>query len=77
MRVAKWGNSLAVRLPAALVEELGVKEGDELSLTSKGEGVVEVARTAAGNDPIASLRKYRGLVPAGYKFKREDAYDEE
>jgi antitoxin MazE len=28
MHVAKWGNSLAVRLPAAVVEALQLKEGD-------------------------------------------------
>ena len=43
MRVAKWGNSLAVRLPKALVEALGLKAGDELSVVaaSKKEIVVE------------------------------------
>ena len=30
MRVAKWGNSLAVRLPASVVEALGLQEGDEI-----------------------------------------------
>ena len=30
MQVAKWGNSLAIRLPAALVEQLQLKEGDEI-----------------------------------------------
>jgi antitoxin MazE len=29
MQVSKWGNSLAVRLPAAVVEALGLKEGDQ------------------------------------------------
>ena len=29
-KVAKWGNSLAVRLPRKLVKELGIKEGDLL-----------------------------------------------
>ena len=28
MQVAKWGNSLAVRLPSAVVEALDLKEGD-------------------------------------------------
>lgn len=32
MQVAKWGNSLAVRLPATLVKELGLQAGDELKL---------------------------------------------
>ena len=30
MKVSKWGNSLAIRLPAEMVEKLGVKEGDEV-----------------------------------------------
>ena len=33
MQVAKWGNLLAVRLPAELVRELGLKEGDQIDLT--------------------------------------------
>jgi antitoxin component of MazEF toxin-antitoxin module len=32
MQVAKWGNSLAIRLPAAVVEVLGLKEGDEIEI---------------------------------------------
>lgn len=38
LQVAKWGNSLAVRLPAALVKEAGWKAGDEIeaSLTPSG-----------------------------------------
>lgn len=32
MRVPKWGNSLAVRLPKALVDKLELKEGDELNV---------------------------------------------
>ena len=32
MQVAKWGNSLAVRLPAAVVQALDLKEGEEVEL---------------------------------------------
>ena len=32
VRVAKWGNSLAVRLPKQLVEALFSKAGDELEI---------------------------------------------
>ena len=32
MLVAKWGNSLAVRLPAAVVEALKLKEGDDIEI---------------------------------------------
>jgi hypothetical protein len=30
MQVSKWGNSLAIRLPAAVVEALKLKEGDSI-----------------------------------------------
>lgn len=30
MQVSKWGNSLAVRLPASVVEVLDLKEGDDI-----------------------------------------------
>lgn len=32
MQVAKWGNSLAIRLPAAVVEALELAEGDEIEV---------------------------------------------
>jgi antitoxin MazE len=32
MGVVKWGNSLAIRLPASVVEALEVKEGDEVKV---------------------------------------------
>ena len=32
MQVSKWGNSLAVRLPAGLVQALDLKEGEEMLL---------------------------------------------
>jgi antitoxin MazE len=32
MQVAKWGDSLAIRLPAAVVEALKLKEGDDVEI---------------------------------------------
>src|ERR1700731_203082 len=32
MQVSKWGNSLAIRLPAAVVEALELKEGDDIEI---------------------------------------------
>jgi len=40
MKVSKWGDSLAVRLPEAMVEALGLKQGDDVSVvpvTANGE----------------------------------------
>ncbi len=37
MQVAKWGNSLAVRLPAAVVEALKLKEGNQIEIRIVGD----------------------------------------
>ena len=44
MQVAKWGNSLAVRLPAAVVEALALKEGDEIEIHVADARVFAVTR---------------------------------
>ena len=38
LQVAKWGNSLALRIPAEVVRSMGIKEGDNVlaSLTVDG-----------------------------------------
>ena len=43
MQVAKWGNSLAVRLPAAVVEVLALREGDEIEIVVAGNQRFEVS----------------------------------
>jgi antitoxin MazE len=73
MQVSKWGNSLAVRLPAALVEKMKLKEGDHVHLKPVGRNVLTIGRQAEIDALFESLRKYRGRVPAAYKFDREEA----
>jgi antitoxin MazE len=73
MKVAKWGNSLAVRLPADVVEALGIEEGDEIEFVP-GESGLAITRIP---DRIALLKayreKYRGTRPKDFKFDREEA----
>ena len=73
MQVAKWGNSLAVRLPAAVVEALRLKEGDEIEIHVAGERDFAVARKPSRQDFLNRLRAYRGRLPADFKFDREEA----
>jgi antitoxin MazE len=73
MRVAKWGNSLAVRLPAALVEELRLKEGDEIELVAGGKRKMEVSPDERRRQALERMRSLRFRLPAGYKFDREEA----
>ena len=53
MQVAKWGNSLAVRLPADLVRELGLKEGDQVD-TQLGRGSFRSTVTSTSTDSIVA-----------------------
>jgi antitoxin MazE len=73
MQVSKWGNSLAVRLPAAVVEMLKLKEGDEIEIRIAGEREFEVGRDQSKNKALARLRKLRRPLPAGFVFDREEA----
>ena len=41
MNLFKWGDDLAVQLPDALVDQLGLKEGDELNIVAAEDGVIE------------------------------------
>ena len=70
MQVAKWGNSLAVRLPQAIVEALKLKPGDEIEITVSNGRRFEVARDRTVERALASIRKFRGRMPAEFKFDR-------
>ncbi len=73
MRVSKWGNSLAVRVPGVLVEALELKEGDEIDLHVAQKDEFGVSRKPTQEELVERLRKYRGLIPADIKFDREEA----
>jgi antitoxin MazE len=71
IKVARWGNSLALRLPVGLVRQLGIKEGDTIDgdRLTLHKSVDHVEREAA----LARIRAMRVPLPEGYKFDREEA----
>jgi antitoxin MazE len=73
MRVAKWGNSLAVRLPASVVEVLELKEGDEIELHVADARELTIARKAGRDELLRRLREFRGKLPPDFKFDRDEA----
>ncbi len=75
MQVAKWGNSLAVRFPASLVNALQLKEGEEVELHLVGERAFEVRKKASTTELLARLRALRGRLPADFHFDRLEAND--
>ena len=73
MQVAKWGNSLAIRLPSSVVAALELVPGDEIEITVMGAREMRVARKASSLEALKSLRRFRGVMPADFKFDRDDA----
>lgn len=73
MRVAKWGNSLAVRLPDVVVKALKLEPGDEIEITVTGSREFQVARDKSRERALARLRALKKPLPKGFRFDREDA----
>jgi antitoxin MazE len=72
MKVARWGNSLAVRLPASVVEALELKEGDDITLEAKDKDELQIAKSPSREELIKRLRVFRGRLPADFKFDRDE-----
>jgi antitoxin MazE len=70
MQVSRWGNSLAVRLPAAVVEALDLKEGESIELHVIDARSLEVQKKPTNKALVARLRKFRGRLPADFKWNR-------
>ena len=75
MQVAKWGNSLAIRIPAAVAQALALQPGDEVELHVEGERSFGVARTPTREDLLKRLRAMRGRLPADFVFDRNEAHE--
>ncbi len=74
MQVSRWGNSLAVRLPKALVEELGIKEGDELTVVAAKDGAIAVETQEQRR--LRALQRMAARAwtrPEGWRFDRDEA----
>ncbi len=81
MKVSKWGNSLAIRLPAEVVERLGLKEGDELVETpgfGEEKQQLLVRRKPTREEMWVRVEEIRNTVnwPEGYRYNREEDYEE-
>jgi antitoxin MazE len=76
MKVARWGNSLAIRIPADVAEQLGLAEGDQVRVESRN-GKLVAEKEITREEALKRVQALRGAVPAGYKFKRSDAYDDD
>lgn len=73
MKIAKWGNSLAIRIPKDVADKLGLSFGDEVELEAGRVGVLRLNRQMTREEAIEGLRRFRGTMPADFKFDREEA----
>jgi antitoxin MazE len=73
MQVSKWGDSLAVRLHKALVEKMGLRAGDELSIVDVAERTLVVEKENRRKAAIENMRARKWTLPVDYKFDRDEA----
>lgn len=75
MQVAKWGNSLAVRLPKKLVEELKLKPGDELDVVEVSQRVLAVRKIDRRKAALERMAARQWMQPEDYRFDRDEAHE--
>ena len=73
MLVSRWGNSLGVRLPRVLVDNLDVKPGDELEVVASTATRIVVAKDDHRALAVDRMRGRAWPLPEGYAFDRDDA----
>jgi antitoxin MazE len=73
MQVSKWGNSLAVRLPKKLVEELGLSSGDELAVVAASKERIAVEKVDRRKEALERMKARKWRLPQGYRFDRNEA----
>ena len=73
MQVSKWGDSLAVRLPETLVDQLGLKEGDELNVVDVVERTLVVEKEDRRKAALERMAARNWTLPNGYRFDRDEA----
>ena len=73
MQVSRWGNSLAIRIPAAVSEALALKEGDDVEVRIADDRTFLIARDERKPQALARIRNLRTPLPAGWRFDRDEA----
>lgn len=78
MKVSRWGNSLAIRIPADVATAVGLKEGDEVQVTARRADQLEVEKDPRREEALRRLNELakKAKFPAGWKFDREEIYEE-
>jgi antitoxin MazE len=75
MRISKWGNSLAVRIPADVAKKLNLREGDEIRMLPFSGSEFLVKREMTREEAIEAIRKAGTPLPKGFRFNRLEIHD--
>ena len=75
MKLAKWGNSFAFRVPAELMRKMNLTPDEEFLFRQTGEDSFEIVRDRRRQEAIEAIRKLAKPLPPGYKFNRDEIYD--
>ena len=73
MQVLKWGDSLAVLLPKALVDKMGLRAGDEINIVDVVERTLVVQKEDRRKVALERLAARNWTLPPDYKFDRDEA----
>ena len=72
LQVAKWGNSLALRIPADIARSIGIKEGDRLEACLSIEGGLAIRPATWSRQSFAhELLEARQAMPLGHSVMDE------
>ena len=74
MKIAKWGNSYAVRLPVDIMRKAKLVEGDEVAVEyERGNIVVYGPIRRNADEVVAGLEALKNFFPADVSFDRDEA----
>lgn len=78
LQVGKWGNSLALRLPATVVKKMQLREGAKIELSVQADGSATLTAPHAFDLPaymaeVRSITTSMPVTPSVIEAMRDDA----
>lgn len=66
IQISKWGNSLALRIPATLIKQIQLKDGDKVEATLSKDGAIIIRPQKLDRKAIAAqLKAFRDTLKMG------------
>jgi antitoxin MazE len=75
MRLAKWGNSFAFRVPAELMRKMNLTPDEDFQFRQTGEDSFEIIRDRRRQEALEKMRSLRFVLPDDYVFNREELHE--